>query len=72
MLKPSFTSLRYGQPGYGQLRSRSPIQIRQGADDEAAMGALHDLFEPQRLTNLRVRLDEYLRVGLEAGVFPVT
>jgi hypothetical protein len=36
------------------------------------MGAFHDLFQPQRLTNLNVRLQEYLRVGLEAGVFPVT
>ena len=33
------------------------------------MGAFHELFEPQRETNLRIRLDEYLRFGLEAGVF---
>jgi hypothetical protein len=33
------------------------------------MGAYHDLFEPQRETNLRVRLAEYLRFGLEAGIF---
>ena len=71
-LQPAFTSLRYGEPGYGQLRSRSPAQIRQGADDEAAIGAGHDLFEPQRMTNLRVRLEEYLRFGLEAGVFAAT
>ena len=71
-LKPSFTSLRYGEPAYAQLRGRSPRQIREGADDEAAMGAFHDLFEPQRLTNVRIRLEEYLRFGLEAGVFAVT
>jgi hypothetical protein len=71
-LKPAFTSLRYGDPGYAQLRSRSPDQIRRGADDEAAMGATHDVFEPQRLANLRIRLDEYLRFGLEAGVFAAT
>ena len=46
-----------------------PAQIRAGADDEAEMGAFHNLFQPQRETNLRVRLDEYLRFGLEAGIF---
>ena len=33
------------------------------------MGAFHDLYQPQREINLRVRLDEYLRFGLEAGIF---
>jgi hypothetical protein len=33
------------------------------------MGAFHDLFAPQRETNLSIRLDEYLRFGLDAGVF---
>jgi hypothetical protein len=51
---------------------RTATEIREGADDEAEMGAFHELFEPQRETNLRVRLDEYLRFGLEAGIFYVT
>ena len=71
-VRPQFTSLRYGDPGYGQLASRTAAQIRTGADDEAEMGAFHDLYEPQRETNLRVRLAEYLRFGLEAGIFYVT
>ena len=33
------------------------------------MGAYHLLFQPQREANLRIRLEEYLRFGLEAGVF---
>jgi hypothetical protein len=66
---PHFTSLRYGDPGYGQLRSSTDESIRTGADDESEMGVLHDLFQPQRETNLRIRLDEYLRFGLHAGVF---
>lgn len=66
---PAFTDLRYGRPAYGQLSSACPIEIRAGADDEAEMGAFHDLYQPQRVTNLDVRLQEYLRVGLEAGVF---
>jgi hypothetical protein len=66
---PHFTSLRYGDPGYGQLRPATDIAIRQGASDEGEMGVLHGLFQPQRETNLRIRLDEYLRFGLHAGVF---
>lgn len=69
---PQFTSRRYGDPGYGQLSQRCAMEIRQGADDEAEMGVFHDLYQPQRETNLRVRLNEYLRFGLEAGLFYVT
>ncbi|MGZ8532027.1 MAG: hypothetical protein ACXW6J_15690, partial [Candidatus Binatia bacterium] len=68
-LVPGFSTLRYGLASYGQLRLTCPAQIRAGADDEAEMGAFHDLYQPQRETNLRVRLDQYLRFGLEAGVF---
>jgi hypothetical protein len=41
----------------------------QGADDEAEMGAFHDLFEPQRVANLRDSLQDYLRFGMQAGIF---
>jgi hypothetical protein len=36
------------------------------------MGALHDLFEPQRAANLRARLDEYIPAGMDAGLIFVT
>jgi hypothetical protein len=68
-MRPQFSSLRYGHPDYCQLSPFCAAEIRQGADDEAEMGAFHDLYQPQRESNLRVRLDEYLRFGLEAGVF---
>ena len=68
-LVPAFTSLRYADPGYCQLRLSAPEQIRAGADDEAEMGVFHDLFQPQRESNIRARLREYLRFGLEAGIF---
>ena len=71
-LFPQFTSLTYGDPGYAQLSRSCPPEIATGADDESEMGAFHELFQPQRLTNLRVRLDEYLRFGLEAGIIYVT
>jgi hypothetical protein len=69
---PQLTSRSYGDPGYAQLSRRCAVEIRQGADDEAEMGAFHNLFQPQRETNLRVRLDEYLRFGLEAGIIYVS
>jgi hypothetical protein len=67
--RPHFASLRYGDPDYCQLRSATPASIRRGASDEGEMGVLHDLFQPQRETNLRIRLEEYLRFGLHAGIF---
>ena len=70
--RPFHTSLRYGDPGYMQLRRSTHAAIRTGSSDEAAMGVTHELYEPQRETNLRVRLDEYLRYGLEAGFFYAT
>jgi hypothetical protein len=68
-LSPAFTTLRYGQPGYCQLGNYCPKEIRTGAEDESEMGAFHDVFAPQRESNLTIRLQEYLRFGLEAGIF---
>jgi hypothetical protein len=68
-IAPRFTSLRYGTPAYAQLRTRTADAIRRGAESESEMGAYHHLFGPQRETNLRIRLAEYLRVGLRAGIF---
>ena len=69
---PHFTSLRYGGPGYGQLRSATGPFIRQGAEDGNEMGVTHALAQTQREINLRIRLDEYLRFGLSAGIFYAT
>lgn len=70
--RPQFTSLRFGDPAYTQLLSSTPVAIRRGADDESEMGVTHLLFTPQREANLLLRLDEYLRFGLEAGFFYAT
>lgn len=69
---PRFTSLRFGDPAYLQLATTTPDAIRRGADDESEMGATHLLFTPAREANLMLRLDEYLRFGLEAGFFYAT
>lgn len=68
-MRPMFTSLRLGDAGYAQLARNCAIEIRTGADDQSEMGAFHDLMQPQREANLRARLDEFLRFGLEAGIF---
>ncbi|MEO5577194.1 MAG: hypothetical protein ABIR67_15185 [Gaiellaceae bacterium] len=70
--RPHHTSLRYGDPGYAQLRRATHPAVRTGASDESELGVTHELHQPQRETNLRVRLDEYLRYGLEAGLFYAT
>ena len=71
-LLPHFTSLRFGDSGYCQLRASTSRLIREGGEDGSEMGVTHALFQPQRETNLRIRLDEYLRFGLRAGLFYAT
>jgi hypothetical protein len=66
---PRFTSLRYGAAAYCQLARATADAIRRGADDESEMGAFHSLFPAQREANLQIRLREFLRVGLAAGIF---
>ncbi len=69
LARPRFTSLRYGFPAYAQLAASAGAQLLTGADDQGQPGAFHSLYQPQREINLRVRLDEYLRAGLETGIF---
>jgi hypothetical protein len=69
---PSFTTTRYGQPAYVQLRLGSPVEIRTGAEDGSEMGAYCHVKQPQRESNLRLRLEEYLPFGLEAGILLAT
>jgi hypothetical protein len=69
---PQFTSTRFGDPGYGQLADRCAETLRQGSSRQSDLGAFGDLLQPQREANLRAALDEYLRFGLEAGIFHAT
>jgi len=66
---PRFTSLRYGFAAYCQLARSSGERLLTGADDEAEPGAFHSLYQPQRETNLRIRLQEYVRADLQSGIF---
>ena len=71
-LSPQFSSLDFGQPSYAQLDSRCAGEISSGAEDGSEMGAFSFLQQPQRMTNLLTSLDEYLRLGLEAGTIEET
>ncbi|WP_329544984.1 hypothetical protein OG548_10060 [Streptomyces sp. NBC_01356] len=70
--RPRFTSTRYGHPGYCQLHSTCDPLIAAGAQDGAEMGAFHDLYQPQRLSNLVGHLAEYVPLGVEAAVITAT
>jgi hypothetical protein len=71
-VRPQFTRLRYGEPAYAQLSTPCADEIKTGAEDGSEMGAFCLLQQPQRVANLQIALDEYLRFGLEAGIFFVT
>jgi hypothetical protein len=77
-MKPSFHSTHYGDPDYAQLSTGSAALkdsaqgILNGAEDGAEMGVWSYLHQPQREANLRSSLGEYLRFGLEAGIFFIT
>lgn len=68
-LVPVFTSTACGQPGYAQLSFSCSDQLRRGASDEGEMGSFFELHQPQREANLTAGLEEFLRLGYEAGVF---
>jgi hypothetical protein len=68
-LVPVFTALGASHPAQAQLHALAPREIARGASDESEMGVWHHLFQPQREANLRLRLEEFLRFGLEAGLF---
>lgn len=65
---PVFNSVRYGMPVYCQLAECCAEEIKSGADDESEMGVYHHLFQPQRMANLRVRLDDYIPARMDVGI----
>ncbi|MCK2242813.1 MULTISPECIES: hypothetical protein [unclassified Crossiella] len=71
-IRPRFTSLRYGEPGYAQLALDCAEATRRCADDAGEPGVFHDLFQPQRQDNLRTRINEHLPAGCEAGIILVS
>lgn len=71
-LAPSFTALRFGQPGYARLALRCPPEILGGAEDGDEMGAFHGAARLASEFRLQAMLDEYLPLGLTPVVFHET
>ncbi len=71
-LTPSFTSTRFGDPGYAQLSRNGPIELATGASDGSEIGAFFSLKNPLRRQNLVMRLEEYLPFGLVPALIEVT
>jgi hypothetical protein len=71
-LEPMFTTRVYPRPAYYQLAGSIAVEIRTGAEDGSEMGAWNFLKQPQRESNVRTILNEYLRAGLDAGSFYAT
>ena len=66
---PFFRSMTYGRPGYAQLDPAGAAEILEGAEDGSEMGALGILKGSLRISDLETALDEYLRFGMDAGIF---
>src|SRR5262249_48143430 len=71
-VRPAYTSVHYGDPGYAHLSLECACEIKTGADNGAEMGAFTSLLQPQREANLQIRLEEYLPFGLEPGLIYLT
>lgn len=67
-VEPTFTSVRFGSPDYAELDLDRADEIARGADDESEMGVFHDVFLPQRIANLRARLDHATPAGMNTGI----
>ncbi len=65
---PVFVTTLYGQPGYLKLMACTDDSIRRGASDGSEMGAYHFVMAPQRESDLQIRLQEYVPVGMEFGI----
>lgn len=69
---PMFNAQNFTDPAYLQLAQLCAVEISTGADNGAEMGAWYFLCQPQRESNILSSLDDYLRLGLEAGLIFVT
>lgn len=66
---PAFTSTDPDHPEFCRLAPGCPPEIVRGAENGSEMGVFHFLQRPRRLAELARQLRDYLRFGLEAGIF---
>jgi hypothetical protein len=71
-VEPGFVSTQYGSPNYSRLSDDCADEIKTGAEDRSELGVFHDLYQPQKETNLRARLEEFTPAGMDAGIIFAT
>ena len=59
-----FTSMVFGNPGYGQLSAVAPLEIQRGAENGSEIGAFSSLLNPIKLDSLQIKVAEYMPFGL--------
>jgi hypothetical protein len=66
-----FISRTFGTPGYAMLANDCAEEIRHGADDGGEIGALHDAYDFQRLTDLEAVARAHVPGELTLKIVPV-
>ncbi|WP_342376220.1 phage tail protein [Myxococcus stipitatus] len=68
-MKPRFVSTDPHAPGFLLLDPECPPEIRTAAEDGGEPGCWHHLQHGIRLANLRNAIPQFLRFGMEPGIF---
>lgn len=68
----AFTSIRHGDPAYGQLSQHCDPRILTRGPGDDAMGAFGFQLDAHKWTNLQIRLREFMPVGVRVLVLPMT
>jgi hypothetical protein len=69
---PVFNSRRFGRPDYGQLATACPLEILSASQQRSEIGAFTGALNPVRLNNLRIKLEEFMPVGLNPVIIAET
>jgi hypothetical protein len=72
LLSPVFYSLQYGRPAYCQLAAACPPEILTASEAGAEVGAFADNLNAIRLSNLALKIQEFLPAGLSADIIALT
>ena len=72
LLPPLFNSRRFGRPAYLQLGAACPTEILAASESAAEVGAFAGRLNAIRLGNLRLKLQEFMPVGLTPVIIAET
>ncbi|OGO54589.1 MAG: hypothetical protein A2V85_03025 [Chloroflexi bacterium RBG_16_72_14] len=67
-----FTSVAFGDPGYGQLARTTDFRVLERGPGDDEMGAYGFLREAHKWRNLQVRFREFMPLGIRPLLVPVT